>query len=491
MLNTTININKKTIHILFILYFIVFFVNDLRIPLIKSSWTVPASIILVFFILSLLLLMNYKKFINHSFAIIRDKHNALNIYIYFVLYILLITLIYSILGWINFIESYAEILFTYIIAILSVFLINSYLISYKIKPYEILKIIYITFYAILCIGILDYIIYTYNIESLQKIHSLFFNIQSVAAGNQFAKALVNNSVRVQSVYFEPGIFAEYIFIFSPLIYHISLSRIKLLKNRRLNKFIKISYIPLMWINLILTQSPMGFVLTTISTIIFFKDKIKKLIIPIIAILSLIVIFINIVYPYINHKKANFFSRIESVSKNITNINMLILADPSLGTRISCVLNLIEIGIKNNPIFGIGHSNLKYYLINYIYKGGGKIIYTPEMYNCIILKEKPTFQNPPLSNMFVRYGIIGLILYYGFLFKIIFLLKRYSKFIKEPFLKNSYDCIRGSLCAILIISCYDLSIINLLIYSIIGIAIGFICYANSIKIFILKSLKENL
>lgn len=472
-----IKFSRKIINIFFILYFVVFFINDLRIPIIKPTWTVPASILSTLFTLCILLQLNHKKFINFSLKIINSKHNVLNLYIIFILYILTITLIKGIYGSINLLDSYAEIIFTYIIAILPIFLISSYLVVYKISPIKVLKILYVMFYIVLLLGIFDFIIYTFNIIPLQKIHSLFFNIQTMVSSSSFVKATAYNSIRVQSIYFEPGIFAEYIFVFSPLIYTLSFSKIKFFKNNNVNIFIKRSYIPLMWLNLILTQSPFGFALTLISTCIFFKDKILKYKVPIIFIgIMFIILFYCFNFSTKKHNNT-FISRIEIVCKNLYNINYLIASEPSLGTRISNVLNLIEIGIEENIWFGIGHSNLKPYMIAHIQKGSKYIIITPEMYHCILYKQNPTFQNPPLSNMFVRYGFIGLVLYYAFIFKIIYLLYRNKKTCKITNNKKLYKAFIFMIFSILVLSCYDLSIINLFMYSVIGTIIAFIEYKN--------------
>lgn len=473
-----IKFSRKIINIFFTLYFAVFFFNDLRIPIIKPTWTVPVSILSTLFTLCILLQLNHKKFINFSLKIINSKKNAINLYVIFILYILTITLIKGIYGDINLLDSYVEIIFTYIIAILPIFLINSYLIVYKISPIKVLKILYVMFYLVLLFGIFDFIIYTFNIIPLQKIHSLFFNIQTMVSSSSFVKASAYNSVRVQSIYFEPGIFAEYIFVFSTLIYTLTLSKIRFFRNTNVNTFIKSSYIPLMWLNLILTQSPFGFAFTLISTCIFFKDKILKYIVPISIISSIcFILFCSFNLSAKKNYNNTFLSRIEIVCKNLYNINFIIESEQSLGTRISCILNLIEIGIEKNPLFGIGHSNLKPYMVAHIQKGSRHIMITKEMYHFILYKQNPKFQNPPLSNMFVRYGFIGLIIYYAFLFKIIYLLHKNEKTCKCIDNKKLYKAFIFMIFSILVLSCYDLSIINLFMYSIIGTIIAFIEYKN--------------
>lgn len=101
---------------------------------------------------------------------------------------------------------------------------------------------------------------------------------------------------------------------------------------------------------------------------------------------------------------------------------MIQAEPSLGTRLSNVLNQIYYGCQE-PIFGIGHSNKVKYMVNLIQSGTSPILPTGEMISNILYKEKPMFHSPPVADTFVRYGLIGIILYFSFIIRTIFLLSR--------------------------------------------------------------------
>ena len=460
----------------FILYIIAFFFNDLRIRLFLKSWTTPMSVAFILIGLAILLLSKKKSFINFSLETIFNRKNSLNVYLYFVLYILFITLIFGIIQKTSIFISFAEIIFTYILAIFSIFLITSYIICKLFTPYKVIKIMYGTFYFVLIVGIIDFIIYKFNIVPLQYIHSLFFNIQSVAAGGMFYKPIAFGIPRVQSVYYEPGIYGQYLFIFSPLLYTLALSKYKIFKKKYIDKIIKKTTIPLLWLNLIMTQSPIWLVFTLVSTLIYFSRKIlnfmKKYIKQLIVSAFLILTFSTVFISKVNINDT-YLSRIVTVISNIKNINVLIMAEQSLGTRISCVLNLLDIGSRT-PIFGAGHTNLKPLMVDQICNYKSKIAVTAEMYTMICKRETPMFQNPPLSNMFLRYGLIGLILYYFFLFKTFIQLKKSIKY-AEPILKNICNAFLGIISSIFIVSCYDMSIINLFLYFLISIIIGLIQY----------------
>lgn len=468
---------KINIKIFFILFLILSFFCDLVCPLFVSTWTISIAVFCAFFCLFLLLIFFPKNFILDILKIIKNKKNALNLYILFVIYILIITFIMGIVGKVSLVKSLLGIIGQYILSLFIYYLIFIY-ISYKIlKPKLLIKILYTMLFIILILGIVDFIAYYFNIVFLQKILLMGMNIQVIKYG-AFTKVYSMGLPRVQSVYFEPGFFAEYIFFLLPIIYKLSLSKFNIYKNKNLNIIIKRLMIPLMWIDLILTQSPIFLVFAMISTLIYFWFSILNLIKTnfnrFMRILFVLLILGVSLVPFIYNINLNdtYAGRITKVISNLNDINVLIYSEQSLGTRICNIINLIDIGSRS-PIFGVGHSNLIPLMEKQILNSQSPVFVTDEIKKNS-LQENFIFQNPPFTNIFVRYGLIGIILFYAFIIKIILSLRKIRKYTNEN-TKQFIDGLIGTLFSYIVISCYDITIASLIPCIPIGLSIGLIQY----------------
>lgn len=463
------------IKIFFICYIITTFFNDLGIPYMPSK-SVPCCIIFIYLSLFCLLMYRQKVFVNDTIHIIKNKYNSLWIYVLFFVYILCLTIVQSLLGKTNPLPSIFGVILQYGISLFCCYIVSAYT-SYKMFSEKyLIRLIYSVFYIILLLGLVDFFVYIFNIVPLQKCMALFFNVKQIMSNEAFVKAYSIGLPRVQSVYFEPGFFAEYTFFLLPIFYSLSLSKYKIFKNKYINSIIKKTTIPLIWIDLILTQSPIWLVLSGISTAIFFGIKfiinfrrnIKKY--TVILLTSMTVCCLTIVPISTMNLKETYLGRIFTVVETMSNINLLIYSEQSLGTRISNVINLIDIGSRKTW-FGYGHSNLVPQMEKQILSGKSPVAITDEMRR-MMLKKIPSLQNPPLTNIFVRYGIIALFLYYAFILKSIFALKKCLKYVQG----NMYNFIfglQGTLISYIVISCYDILIANLLCATFIGLSIGII------------------
>ena len=114
------------------------------------------------------------------------------------------------------------------------------------------------------------------------------------------------------------------------------------------------------------------------------------------------------------------------------------------------------------------------MYKHISQGESKIAVTKEMYTYIVQRDVPKFQNTPLSNLFVRYGLVGIILYYSFLFLVIKRLKNLSKY-ANPILAPYANSFAGVVLSFIILTFYDISTINFMAYFLIGVALGLIQY----------------
>lgn len=463
--------------VFFVLLIVFSFINDLRIPL-GGCWSVPVGVLFIYISLFLLLIFNYKSFLKNLIHIARNRHNSFWVYMLFFIYILSLTLIQGIFGITKMPKSVLATILLYGGFLLPGYITSIYA-SYKMIPLEkLIKLIYIIYYAILLLGIVDFIAYYFDIVPIQKILSSFFNTQTVALNDSFIKPVVNGLPRVQSIYFEAGFFAQYTFLMLPILYNLSLSPYNIFNNKYFNFFIKKTTIPLIWINLILTQSPIWLIFSGISTVIFFVRKLfinfkgnPKKYLKFLFISIMIVLIALIPISKIDIQKT-YLKRISIVKECITDINLLIYAEPSLGTRLSNIIALIDIGLES-PIWGVGYSNLEPRLTHNILNKKTPVLITEEMHN-MILKKVPSFQNPPLTNIFVKYGLIALLLYYAFIFKTIYALNKCRKY-NTGSIQAFNNGLIGTLISSVIMSCYDITVNNILCAVLIGISIGFIQY----------------
>ena len=140
-----------------------------------------------------------------------------------------------------------------------------------------MKYIYSFLYAINVIGIINFFIFTFKIDWLSKIYFFFVNKRLLIANWD---AHVGNLIpRIQSVFEEPSFLAFFICINLPLVYAMTLCKAPIYKNPKINKFVKYTAIPLMWIVLLGTLSPINIIFGVIISVIYYliisKVSLKK------------------------------------------------------------------------------------------------------------------------------------------------------------------------------------------------------------------------
>lgn len=468
------NINLQLIFTIFIIS--IFFIHY-NLPFVHFYAVIGLILLLLTFFI--LLFFKQKTFLSFIKKISLNKKNSFYLYLLYLLYIILITIIFGILGKVNLIQSILEIFYRNIFCMFVCYVTVAYVIYKYVDYYKLIKIFYGVLFLILCLGIIDFISAILHITPiewfLKEIHNLSAVVwfQGQLTRDVHLHAMVGNIPRTQSIYVEPGFFAENIFLFLPILYHLSLSKNKIFNNKYLNFIIKKTTIPMIWINLILTFSPIWLVGCILSTLIYYSNIILKLIkknaIVLTIIFCVLLVSISIIkISEINISKT-YLNRIEIVCKNISNLNYLIQAEPSLGTRLSNVLNQIYIGVQE-PIFGIGHSNKVKYMVNLIQSGTSPILPTGEMISNILYKEKPMFHSPPVADTFVRYGLIGIILYFSFIIRTIFLLSR-TREKTDAIIYEFLSGINGTLISYIVLCFYDITPGELQSCLLIGISIA--------------------
>lgn len=442
-----------------------FIIYIFLISIFFTSYNIPfvsfyAPIVLLFFAITfiIILCLDFNKSIFNFKKIFLTKITPGYMYLYFIAYIIGITLVLGPFQNVNIIQALLEIIYKNIICFLLILFLIAHCYNRYISGKVFINIIYITFYCILLLGFIDFIAYYFDIKIFQLVLEHTKNIDEFLRLKEFTKVYVNGLPRIQSIYVEPSVLAENIFLYLPILYKLSLSKYKILKNKHINLFIKTTTIPLIWFDVIFTQSPIWFVGVLISTLLIFRRKIMRFIKKQFIFILVFIISTGFMYCIFNNQisknseNVSPIERIEIVFTNMFDINKLILAEQSLGTRISNIINQIDIGLKS-PIFGCGHTNKTKLMIKQIAEEKSPVAITPEMYHYILKREKPSYQSPALADIFVRYGLIGLLLFYGFYFKLINVLLKINKFysgVEKKFIIG----LAGSLISSVILSCYD-------------------------------------
>lgn len=470
---------KFKLQFIFTIFIISIFFIHYNLPFVHFYAVIGLIFLLISFFI--LLCLKNKKFLFFVKSIILSKKNSFCIYLLYLFYILLITTIFGILGKVSLIQSLSEIFYRNIVCMFLCYVTVAYIAYRYISYKKIVKIYYGVLFIILCLGIVDFVSAILHITPiewfLKQIHNLSVVVwfQGQIQVDVHSHAMVGNIPRAQSIYVEPGFFAENIFLFVPILYHLSHCKNKIFKNKYLNFITKKTTIPLIWINLILTFSPIWLVGVIFSTLIYYSAAIfkfvKKHFAVLIIAICILLTSVNIINSFGMNFSKTYLNRIEIVCKNLTNLNALVLAEESFGTRLSNVLNQIYIGFQK-PIFGVGHSNKTKYMVNLITSGESPIVPTGEMISNIVYKEKPMFHSPPIADTFVRYGIIGIILYFGFIIRTIYLLKRTRTRIKTNTLMRAFLYgINGSLISYIVLCFYDITPAELQSCMLIGISIA--------------------
>lgn len=319
--------------------------------------------------------------------------------------------------------------------VFTLFIVPKYL-SYN----NLIKFIYLICWLIFLLGILDFIIFYFDIPILKDVITIFSNKRLLTEGTEATRFLVGNFPRARSIFDEPSFLGYFIFIISPLAYEWTLNKLKIFKNKFLNFLIKKTIIPFMWISLVLTQSPIFLIFNIIFSSFYFLvikkgyKKLVKLFLPI----SILLIFVSIIIIFSINKidfSTTYLNRIILVIQNIKSFEDFIMVEPSLGTRIIIIINAIQMGLHN--IFtGVGYGNMSYLIADQLSQSTMPM--TDELQRFVFL-DKTTPASTIFIKVFSETGILGTFIFYYFLIKEIIILNK-LKYIfngKEKFIISSF------------------------------------------------------
>lgn len=348
------------------------------------------------------------------------------------------------------------------------------------------RLLIIVSFVICIIAILEFLGKFYNIDIL-KFPSDFLGNQRLLYSDSNTEVILD---RVRSVFAEPGWLGGFLFLNMPILYSLILSKYKLFNNVILNKIFKTSLIPLYWITILLAQSAIWLVFNLILTIFYFRKKIyfyiKKYMYLIIFILVFIALIVFALLMFSKSFNLGYYQRIFNVILNIANFESLVAIDQSLGSRLVSYVITIKIGLKN-WLLGVGLGNVAYIFPKFYQAANLPFVSELEHNYIISLSSKTMKYNGAIPyQIFAETGIIGVILFYNFVFKNI---RLFSK-TKCYFSGLELDFANGlgfALLSSVIILFYDITETYYYIWFIFGLANIFILKAYYIN----KQRKDNL
>ena len=161
-----------------------------------------------------------------------------------------------------------------------------------------------------------------------------------------------------------------------------------------------------------------------------------------------------------------FSRINTVLSNMRNINNLILAEQSLGTRIGTMINNMVIFTKH-PIIGVGLGQMTPHM--QVQLAHSPVVLTPELLSQY-LNNNASYSGV-IYRVFCENGLIGFILFSLFFLKIINNIRKCKKYVHE---KNNLIILNGflgSTIAVFALFFYDIPFNNTFPWAILGMTIA--------------------
>lgn len=350
--------------------------------------------------------------------------------------------------------------------ILVIFLVPKYI---KIK--SILQFIFIFSFFIYSLGLFEFIVYTLDISIFKDIINIFSNKRLLIYDNyDTARLVVNNFPRIRSIFEEPSYLGYYTAIFSPVIYELCTAKYRIIKNPIIEKFVKSTMIPIMWITLILTQSPIFLIFNLLFTGYYFlirKKYYKKIFNSKLFLFFILFMFIIMsIFLFNVDYSDTYLNRIILTFNNMKSFEEFIAAEPSLATRIIIYINAIEIAFKNF-FTGIGYGNMSYIIADKL--STSRVPLTEEL--MLFVAEGKT---SPASSIFIKIfsetGIIGLSLFYKFMYELIKKTNRYNIINQTNF---AYYGLYSFILFYIITSFYGSNLNQPYIYIVIAISLVFI------------------
>ena len=302
-------------------------------------------------------------------------------------------------------------------------LILSFVTICIIRSYSKVKNIFFwIFLIILGLGIIEYFGIRYDILAVKKIFSTLVNRGSLIIDTEKAFFVAFQKPRISSLFREPGEYAGFLVVTSPLFFYFYQTKFKIVKNKIFDICLKSLLLILFILSLIFTQSPINLVFFGIISIPYILNCIKYLYLKyrkifvyiVVSILFPILIFIIILFSKVDINES-YLIRIATVLNNIKSINNLVIVESSLATRICVHEAQIRMGI-DYPLFGVGYANMDSGWASYALNLPHNI--TPEVYHHA-MENQQKGGSAFIWKIFAETGYLGVCFLYLFWFTLLY------------------------------------------------------------------------
>ena len=431
---------------------------------------IPAGML---FLLCFILNPNkFNLFIKRIFSLKTTKY-----YLYFLGVVILTTLGHKLLGYNKAPQSYYILRYIqFFVYFILLYFFSPLAIYLRIPIRKIIRLIYSVIFIIFVIGIIQYIALILNMNSVISFIANFNNVRNTDLMEAFNQSAISQ-LRVNSIFQEPSAFGKFIFMIMPIIMISSKSKQRIFSIKLCDILYKKLIILLMLLNIVFTKSPIYLILCLIEFVILFIilniHTLKKYSFKIVfvGILLLMMFSIIIVNQYDNiYIEQTYLYRIIITFKNITSFDNLVIAEPSLATRLIYYINALQV-FKSNFLWGCGLFNVNV-VWNYTFLQNNLPMTQEAFFNYLRIPYAVSGGANFTSTLLAETGVIGTSLYFMHIVKIIQILRK----IYRTFQKTESDFCKGiymSIIGLIIVSCYNLSYDFTCIPLLLGVAVLFL------------------
>ena len=351
------------------------------------------------------------------------------------------------------------------------------------------------YFGIFILGVIDFIGMMFDIQIIIDFFDFIINRWAIVSGKPRGGDFANGLPRTESIFTEPSPFAYFILISSPIIYCLSHSKFKILKNRITDVVIKKIVYILMFFNLITTQSPIFLVFFSILTACYIIYKMQKWgkntwVKFIIALFCIILAFL-ILY-LLNPEFANkvdvtttYLNRIIITVQNFNNIGGMMSAEASLGTRICNLTSLFFVFLKH-PFFGVGYGNINSVWANVVLNLPFPI--TPEIYGNALTGKFGGGGVAFSLKMLAETGLFSTLCIYLFFLRLIYLITKKIKYFSFEN-QGLLNCLKYSLIIFILTSWYDSVFMLPINFFYIGLIVAFFNYGKKHSAVVINKIRS--
>ncbi len=441
--------------------------------------------ILLCFIIATFLIFNFEQFSKKIIQVY--KITPFKYYIWTIVAIVINILLLSVLTFSIPIHFLYEFILFVLLSVFPLILYLLFIIDKHISIYDFIKFFMLILWINLISGLVSWLGMYFDISFINNIFDFFSNMRILCdAGSKYSLGTLNSNYaafglpRLDNLCEEPAQYASFLCIYFPFVYSFSLTKLKIFNNKQLNYIIKISFIPLCWLNLLLTFSPIMLLFSIIITAIYFRERLinllkKRFIFLIIILLLLLYIFCSIDF------SETFISRIINVLTKVHTFDDFILVEPSLATRVINYINEFIIFFKH-PLTGVGLGNMPYSMLEQL--SNSPVSLTKEinfkLQAAVLTNTKLGYNKAFIYHFLAENGIVVFSIFIFFYYKLYKTLSTYLKINS----KQTFNYIFLKACIVSLSSIFLLMFYSLNLYS------EHLCIMIAVSIMLIYHLKKN-